>query len=210
MLRANHSEPPSAAAGIDRLVEPYAARQRGSKMAAGWVMRWLGDCLIVGLLVLTACTQSHMVTQTYCLAPRSDLDGKLPLLDQDYQCKYGFKVGSDLEFTVNSRTNTVLEHVVRNDGSSSRQTFSLVAARSWMTLTGSVAGQGGFVPSIPILTVNGMINRCNYYESVTGGGDSADIYWSSLSGIAGMLYRVNLISDTSATVLQAKLFRLVS
>ena len=79
-------------------------------------MRWLGDCLIVGLLVLTACTQSHMVTQTYCLAPRSDLDGKLPLLDQDYQCKYGFKVGSDLEFTVNSRTNTVLEHVVRNDG----------------------------------------------------------------------------------------------
>ena len=72
-----------------------------------------------------------------------------------------------------------------------------------MTLTGSVAGQGGFVPSIPILTVNGMIDGV-YYESVTGGGDSADIYWSSLSGIAGMLYRVNLISDTSATVSQGK------
>jgi hypothetical protein len=159
------------------------------------------------LALLPSCDKNSTtlrVTELYCLPAPNDAAGKLRLLDANYACKYGHKVGSDLEFTINPAANTVLVDVVRNDGNWGSTHFFLENCKVADATNWECENKVQFFQSqAPVVTINGM-SHGTYYRSVTD-ELSTDYYQSSLTGFARALYASGWLAVDDAIALNIKL-----
>ena len=148
------------------------------------------------LLALSSCdTSTADVTVLHCKSAPGDALGQSPRFDAQHRCKNGFDDVGHIRLTINPATNTVL--VEGNGSRSFLENCKIADTANWKCKsTRQVLGAEW-------VSTQGMIDG-RYYSTLTGAGPP-DIYQSSLTGIAGTLYRLGLLTAERAFTLDRRL-----